>query len=68
MTAAPAILHGAGIDDGDIRFSFGIVKAAQTRKDFQVLARRGPHVLSVHHGPDLDAGISIDLRVISEGR
>jgi transaldolase / glucose-6-phosphate isomerase len=48
------------------RFSFGIVKAAQARGDFQVLAQRERRVLRIHLGPDVDAGLSILLRAISE--
>jgi transaldolase/glucose-6-phosphate isomerase len=40
------------------KFTFGIVKAAQARGDFQVLAERGRRVLGVHLGPDLSAGLA----------
>ncbi len=39
------------------RYTFGIVKAAQARGDFQVLTERGRRALRVHLGPDLDAGL-----------
>ena len=39
------------------RYTFGIVKAAQARGDFQVLAERGRRALRVHLGPDVAAGL-----------
>ncbi len=42
----------------DQKYTFGIVKAAQARGDFQVLADRGRRALRVHLGPDIDAGLS----------
>jgi transaldolase/glucose-6-phosphate isomerase len=39
------------------RYTFGIVKAAQARGDFQVLADRGRRALRVHLGPDVAAGL-----------
>jgi transaldolase / glucose-6-phosphate isomerase len=38
-------------------YTFGIVKAAQARGDFQVLAERGRRALRVHLGPDVAAGL-----------
>jgi transaldolase/glucose-6-phosphate isomerase len=38
-------------------FTFGIVKAAQARGDFQVLAERHRRALRVHLGPDVAAGL-----------
>jgi transaldolase / glucose-6-phosphate isomerase len=40
------------------KYTFGIVKAAQARGDFQVLAERGRRVLRVHLGSDLKAGLA----------
>jgi transaldolase/glucose-6-phosphate isomerase len=40
------------------KYSFGVVKAAQARGDFQVLAERGRRALRVHLGKDLKAGIA----------
>jgi transaldolase/glucose-6-phosphate isomerase len=37
--------------------TFGIVKAAQARGDFQVLAERGRRALRVHLGPDVATGL-----------
>ncbi|MBX3331311.1 MAG: bifunctional transaldolase/phosoglucose isomerase [Nitrospira sp.] len=39
------------------RYTFGIVKAAQARGDFQVLVERGRRALRVHLGPDVQAGL-----------
>jgi transaldolase/glucose-6-phosphate isomerase len=39
------------------RFTFGVVKAAQARGDFQVLAERNRRALRVHLGPDVAAGL-----------
>ena len=40
------------------KYTFGIVKAAQARGDFQVLAERGRRALRVHLGPDIAAGLA----------
>ena len=40
------------------QFTFGVVKAAQARGDFQVLAERDRRVLHAHLGPDVAAGLS----------
>lgn len=40
------------------RYSFGIVKAAQARGDFQVLAERNRRLLRVHLGADVQAGLA----------
>jgi transaldolase/glucose-6-phosphate isomerase len=40
------------------KFTFGIVKAAQARGDFQVLAERGRRALRVHLGRDLKSGLA----------
>jgi hypothetical protein len=39
-------------------YTFGVVKAAQARGDFQVLADRGRRALRVHLGADVWAGLS----------
>jgi transaldolase/glucose-6-phosphate isomerase len=41
----------------DARYSFGIVKAAQARGDFDVLAERGRRALRVHIKGGLGAGL-----------
>jgi transaldolase / glucose-6-phosphate isomerase len=40
------------------QYNFGIVKAAQARGDFEVLAQRGRRALRVHLGADADAGLA----------
>jgi transaldolase / glucose-6-phosphate isomerase len=40
------------------KYTFGIVKAAQARGDFQVLAERGRRALRVHLGADVAAGLT----------
>ena len=41
----------------DQKYTFGIVKAAQSRGDFEVLAERGRRALRVHLGKDVTAGL-----------
>jgi len=41
------------------KYTFGIVKAAQARGDFEVLAERGRRALRVHLGTDVDRGLAI---------
>jgi len=41
------------------RYTFGIVKAAQARGDFQVLAERGRRLMRVHLGLDVPAGLAV---------
>lgn len=45
-------------------YTFGIVKAAQARGDFQVLAERNRRALRVHFGNDVQAGLTRLLRVV----
>jgi transaldolase / glucose-6-phosphate isomerase len=40
------------------KYTFGIVKAAQARGDFQVLAERGRRALRIHLGTNLKAGLA----------
>jgi transaldolase/glucose-6-phosphate isomerase len=39
------------------KYTFGVVKAAQARGDFQVLAQRERRALRVHLGKDVEAGL-----------
>lgn len=39
------------------KYTFGVVKAAQARGDFQVLIERGRRALRVHLGSDVNAGL-----------
>src|SRR5258706_996830 len=41
------------------KYTFGIVKAAQARGDFEVLAERGRRALRLHLGPDVNGGLAI---------
>ncbi|MCA9655533.1 MAG: bifunctional transaldolase/phosoglucose isomerase [Myxococcales bacterium] len=41
------------------RYSFGVVKAAQARGDFEVLVSRQRRALRVHLGSDLTAGLAV---------
>ncbi len=41
------------------RYTFGVVKAAQARGDFEVLAARQRRALRVHLGPDVRAGLAM---------
>ncbi len=41
------------------KYTFGTVKAAQARGDFQVLAERGRRALRVHLGKDLKNGLAV---------
>jgi transaldolase/glucose-6-phosphate isomerase len=45
-------------------YTFGIVKAAQARGDFDVLAERKRRALRVHLGADVDAGLSRLVRAV----
>jgi glucose-6-phosphate isomerase len=40
------------------KYTFGVVKAAQARGDFQVLVEHGRRVLRAHLGPDVAAGLA----------
>jgi transaldolase / glucose-6-phosphate isomerase len=42
----------------DQKYTFGVVKAAQARGDFAVLAERGRRALRVHLGKDVKAGLA----------
>ena len=49
----------------DQKYTFGVVKAAQARGDFAVLAERGRRALRVHLGKDVDAGLITLTRAIA---
>jgi transaldolase/glucose-6-phosphate isomerase len=40
------------------KYTFGVVKAAQARGDFQVLVERDRRALRIHLGPDVGAGLA----------
>ncbi|HEY7351637.1 MAG TPA: bifunctional transaldolase/phosoglucose isomerase [Terriglobales bacterium] len=48
------------------KYTFGVVKAAQARGDFQVLAERGRRALRVHLGKDVNAGLSVLNKAVLE--
>ena len=48
------------------KYTFGVVKAAQARGDFQVLADRGRRALRVHLGKDVKAGLSELEKAVGE--
>jgi transaldolase/glucose-6-phosphate isomerase len=48
------------------RYTFGIVKAAQARGDFQVLAERHRRALRVHLGKDIQAGLTVLSRAVAD--
>lgn len=48
------------------KYTFGVVKAAQARGDFQVLAERGRRALRVHLGKDLKAGLATLLAAVQK--
>ncbi len=48
------------------KYTFGIVKSAQARGDFEVLAARGRRLLRVHLGTDVVAGLERLKTLVSE--
>ena len=48
------------------KYTFGVVKAAQARGDFQVLAERGRRALRVHLGTDVAAGLTLLQKAVAE--
>ena len=46
------------------KFTFGVVKAAQARGDFQVLSKRNRRALRVHLGKDVAAGLATVEKVV----
>ena len=49
------------------KYTFGVVKAAQARGDFQVLAERGRRALRVHLGKDLASGLAQFASAFQQG-
>jgi transaldolase / glucose-6-phosphate isomerase len=47
------------------KYTFGIVKAAQARGDFQVLVERNRRALRVHLGSDVAGGLATLHRVLT---
>lgn len=48
------------------KYTFGVVKAAQARGDFQVLIERGRRALRVHLGRDVNAGLATLTAAVEE--
>jgi transaldolase/glucose-6-phosphate isomerase len=48
------------------KYTFGIVKAAQARGDFQVLADRDRRALRIHLGKDVQAGLSTLQTIVKQ--
>jgi len=48
------------------RYTFGVVKAAQARGDFAVLAERGRRALRVHLGKNLTSGLAALAKVVQK--
>jgi transaldolase/glucose-6-phosphate isomerase len=48
------------------KYTFGIVKSAQARGDFKVLADRGRRALRVHLGTDVESGLTTLMNALRE--
>lgn len=48
------------------RYTFGAIKAAQARADFEVLTARARRALRVHLGPDVSAGLATLERAVAD--
>ena len=48
------------------RYSFGVVKAAQARGDFDVLAERGRRLLRVHLPANTEGGLKILAKAVED--
>jgi len=48
------------------KYTFGVVKAAQARGDFSVLAERGRRALRIHLGKDVKAGLAALTKAIQQ--
>ena len=49
------------------KFTFGVVKAAQARGDFQVLSKRNRRALRIHLGKDVAAGLAVLDKAVRQG-
>lgn len=49
------------------KYTFGVVKAAQARGDFEVLGQRGRRALRIHLGSDVSKGLQVLNEAIKEG-
>ena len=48
------------------KYTFGVVKAAQARGDFEVLAERGRRALRIHLGPDVTKGLAALSKAVKQ--
>ena len=48
------------------KYTFGVIKAAQARGDFSVLAERGRRALRIHLGKDVKAGLAALSKAIQQ--
>ena len=48
------------------KYTFGVVKAAQARGDFEVLAERGRRALRVHLGADVSGGLAALRKAVEQ--
>jgi transaldolase/glucose-6-phosphate isomerase len=48
------------------KYTFGVVKAAQARGDFAVLAERGRRALRVHLGKNLKSGLATLTKAVQK--
>ena len=48
------------------KYTFGVVKAAEARGDFEVLAERGRRVLRLHLGADIATGLATLKAAVEE--
>ena len=57
---------GVDVQVPDQKYTFGVVKAAQARGDFQVLVDRNRRALRVHLGADVAAGLATLQQAIQQ--
>ena len=50
----------------EAKYTFGVVKSAQARGDFQVLADRDRRALRIHLGKNVELGLSELLSILAE--
>ena len=46
------------------KYTFGIIKSAQARGDFEVLSERNRRLLRIHLGPDVKSGLTALLSAV----
>jgi len=58
--------HASDLSVPGQKYTFGVVKAAQARGDFAVLAERGRRALRVHLGKNLKSGLNALAKAVSQ--